>query len=66
MNARNKAQSLAKAKIKPCDNAGVDFRLSLRGCVQICFYHVKALDDRIIIMLLAFPCINKFEQQRLM
>ena len=47
MNARNKAQSLAKAKVKPCDDASIDFRLSLKGCIQSRFYSVKALDDRI-------------------
>ena len=69
MNARNKVQSLAKAKVKPCDDAGVDFRLSLQrneaGCVQSRFYSVKALDDRIAIMQRAFSCINRFGQQRL-
>ena len=61
MNARNKAQSLAKAKVKPCDDAGVDFRLSLTGCVQTRFYSVKA----IAIMQRAFSYINGLEQQRL-
>jgi hypothetical protein len=65
MNYRNKAQSLAKAKVKPCDDAGVDFRLSHMGCVQNCFYSVKALDDRMAIIQRAFSCINSFEQQRL-
>gem|GEM_PF-5817756 len=65
MNPRNKAQSLAKAKVKPCDDASVDFRLSLTGCVQNCFCVVKALDDRMAIMQRAFSYINGFEQQRL-
>ena len=65
MNARNKAQSLAKDKVKPCNDAGFDFRLSHTGCVQIHFYSVKALDDSWAITLQAFPCINGFEQQRL-
>ena len=65
MNAKNKAQRLAKANAKPCDNADVGFRLSLKGCVQTHFYSVKVLGDRIAIIQQAFSCINGLEHQRL-
>jgi hypothetical protein len=49
MNARSKANRLAKANVEPCDNAGVDFLpfpyfVLIRGCPKMTIYSVKTLD----------------------
>jgi hypothetical protein len=49
MNARNKAQSLAKAKVKPCDNAGVDFRLSPKVWLRVAFKFVSTASKLLMI-----------------
>jgi hypothetical protein len=58
MNARSKAKSLAKAKVEPCDDAGVDFSSFPKGCPKMAVYSVETLVNRMIIacgLLLVYP-----------
>jgi hypothetical protein len=53
MDARRKAKSLAKAKVEPCDNAGVDFspfpQSMAKGCPKMEVYSIETLVNRMII-----------------
>ncbi len=64
MNARSKAKSLAKAKVEPCDDAGVDFlpfpQSMAKGCPKMAVYSVETLVNRITIYLRASSCLSSF------
>jgi hypothetical protein len=50
MNARSKVKRLAKVKVEPCNDAGVDFlpfpQSMAKGCPKMTIYSFEALVNR--------------------